>query len=66
MVATFAEQMLANERPAADTLLAMGAFTARLDARQRQARSEFAATFSRFTSDTNTERMRTLTKAAAA
>ena len=65
MVATFAEQMLANGTPAA-TMLAMGAFTARLDARQRQARGEFAATFNRFTSDANTERMRTLTKAASA
>jgi CHAD domain-containing protein len=64
-VATFAEQMMADGAPAA-TLLAMGALTARLDARQRQARSEFAATFNRFSSRTNTKRMRTLTTAARA
>ena len=63
MVATFAEQMLADGAPAA-TLLTMGALAARLDARQRQARSEFADTFRRFSNRPNTQRISVLAKAA--
>ena len=64
-VGTFAEQTLSNGAPAAARLESRS-FTARFDARQRQAHSEFAAMFNRFTSDTNTEQMRTRTKAVAA
>jgi CHAD domain-containing protein len=59
----FAQQMLADGAPAA-TLLTMGALAARLDARQRQARREFAYTFSRFSNRRNTQRISALTKAA--
>ena len=55
----------ANGAPAA-ARLESGTFIARFDARHRPARSEFAATFNRLTSDTNTERMLTLTKAVTA
>jgi CHAD domain-containing protein len=65
-IRSLAERMVAEGVTPAPTLLAMGELAAQLDAVASKARADFGTRFARFTSDRNTRRIASLTKAAAA
>jgi CHAD domain-containing protein len=66
VIRSLAVRMMADGLTPARTLLAMGELAARLDAAASVARDDFGRRFARFTSDSNAQRIASLTRTAAA